>query len=75
MNGLPPPVDGWYDVFNGIRIPSTGICASFEELVSEVIRKKLSMGIKVSSQQKEEVSLVNRLCQSRRVDCRKTDCC
>jgi hypothetical protein len=69
------PKDGWYDMFNGLRTPEIGVCASFEELVSEVIKKKVSMGIKIGSQKEEERDLIGRLYDSERISHKKSRCC
>ncbi len=51
----------WFDTFNGIRIPETGSCVSFEHLLNEVLKKKLSMGIDLMDKETEERSLWERL--------------
>lgn len=51
----------WVDNFNGIRIPDIGSCVSFEHLLSEVLRKKVSMGIILEDQETEERQLAERL--------------
>ena len=73
---IPTPEDGWYDLFNGIRIPDAGFCSSFEELVSEVLKKKISMGIRIGTQSEEEIGIKDRMCGSGRIDCRgRSGCC
>jgi hypothetical protein len=73
---VPVPKDGWYDSFNGIRTPAVGVCSSFEELVSEVLKTKIALGIFIGSQKEEEDGIIDRLCTSGRINCkRKSGCC
>ena len=56
----------WVDTFNGIRIPASGFCVSFEHLLSEVIRIKRSRGIAVFAEEIEKRELRERLKQANR---------
>lgn len=58
---MKPPPDGWFDQFNGIRIPNSGSASSLEDLLHEVMTTKKKLGIDVKAPSVELLSLKKRL--------------
>jgi len=77
------PPDGWYDEFNGLRIPASGSASSFEDLLNLVMSEKKKLGIDLMNQSLEATQLTKRLCRRYPSICsdtsgpnhKKTGCC